>query len=96
MLSLIIIMLPSTLPLFLSSPVTTKPGQSSSQPTLKYQPLQYQPMNELRTMQIVQMFAQQDVMPLYRALLYTVNGCTTYKASTSTEEEVGIVKRELR
>jgi hypothetical protein len=53
-------------------------------------------MNEPHTMRIVQTFAKQDVIPLYRALLYMMNSCTTYKALTSTEEEVGIVRKELR
>jgi hypothetical protein len=47
-------------------------------------------------MRIVQMFAKQNVMPLYRALLYAMNGGTTYKALTSTEEEVGVIGRESR
>jgi hypothetical protein len=37
-----------------------------------------------------------NVMPLYRALLYTMNGRTMHKAPTRAEEEVGIVRRESR
>jgi hypothetical protein len=42
------------------------------------------------------MFIEQDVMPFYRVLLYTVNGITTYayETMTSAEEQINIVGRK--
>jgi hypothetical protein len=47
-------------------------------------------------MRIVQMLAKQDVIPLYRALFCMMNGHATYKAPTSTKEEIGVIGGESR
>jgi hypothetical protein len=45
---------------------------------------------------IIQMFTKQDVMPLYGALLDTMEGSMTHKTTTHTEEGISIVQRESR
>jgi hypothetical protein len=45
-------------------------------------------------MRVVQLFTEQDVMSLHRTLLDTMESGTTDKATTSTKEEVSVVRRE--
>jgi hypothetical protein len=45
---------------------------------------------------IVQTLAKQDVMPLYRALFFMMNGHATYKALTRTKEEIGVIGGESK
>jgi hypothetical protein len=47
-------------------------------------------------MRIIQPLKKQDVMPLHRALLDTMKGSMTDEATTSTEEEVSVIRRETR
>jgi hypothetical protein len=47
-------------------------------------------------MGIIQMFTKQDMMPLHRALLDAMESSAAYKASTHTEEQIGVVQGESR
>jgi hypothetical protein len=46
-------------------------------------------------MRVVQPLTEQDVMSFNRTLFDTMKGSTTYKATTSAEEKVGIVRRKM-
>jgi hypothetical protein len=45
-------------------------------------------------MRVIQPFTEQDVMSHHRTLLDAMEGGTTDEATTSTEEEVSVVRRE--
>jgi hypothetical protein len=45
-------------------------------------------------MRVVQPFTEQDVMSLHRTLLYAMEGSTADEATTSTKEEISVVRRE--
>jgi hypothetical protein len=47
-------------------------------------------------MGIIQTFAEQRMLPFHRALFYMMNGIAAYKATTSTEEQVSIIRGKLR
>jgi hypothetical protein len=47
-------------------------------------------------MRVVQSFTEQDMMSFHRTLLDTMKSGTTYKATTSAEEKISVVRRKMR
>jgi hypothetical protein len=46
-------------------------------------------------MRIIQPFTKQDMISLHRTLLDTMKSGMTYKATTSAEEKIGVIRRGM-